>query len=736
MCNNVVMVVAAVLEGAGLGSVRKGQPLPLHPAGSKTINEGVDLVENDQGGVVFLSGVAAWCWDDGDVIGRRLAAVSLLEVGAATQLEVAGGFGVHDLTLRNWRDAWRADGIDGLVPQKLGPRRPSKLTEQVVADIVELHAGGMSLAAIAARVGVSKRSVAYALSKSRQSAPATVAAAERSAELVPLAKPEGRGLERQAARRGVITEAAPVITQGASLPLAGALVILPTLEATGLLDAFEQTYGWAGPAFYGLRSLVLSMSLAALLGASRAEAAGRLSPTDMGRLIGLDRGPEPATVRRRSEELAGLCRSDQLGLALARHRLAWLGAQEGGLFYLDGHVRAYHGTARVPMHHVARLGRAMPGEEDAWLCDATGGGVLVWSSPPGSGLTAELRRATAHIRALVGTQARPTIIFDRGGWSPKAFCELVDAGFDICTYRKAPLPREPRSAFAEHVFCDDLGREHSYWLADRRVRIGFKDRGRDRYFACRQVTRLDPVTGHQTQVLSTLYGDEPTSVAHKTFSRWRQENFFRYLLAHYDLDALDSYEKTGDDPERKVTNPARKTADKAVKEARASLARAEQAEGQAVLDGRRDSAGPEIATAFADARAEIERLETEAKTQPAKIRLGDVHPDAKRLGVERKRIFDFVRMATYNAESDLARLLAPHYARAEDEARTLLREVFSRPADMVIENGVLHVRIDALSAPRRTRALAALCQQLTETKTIYPGTDLVLAYTVKHTPAG
>jgi len=36
-----------------------------------------------------------------------------------------------------------------------------------------------------------------------------------------------------------------------------------------------------------------------------------------------------------------------------------------------------------------------------------------------------------------------------------------------------------------------------------------------------------------------------------------------------------------------------------------------------------------------------------------------------------------------------------------------------------------------LSAPRRTRPIAALCQELTATKTIYPGTDLILVYSVK-----
>jgi hypothetical protein len=35
-----------------------------------------------------------------------------------------------------------------------------------------------------------------------------------------------------------------------------------------------------------------------------------------------------------------------------------------------------------------------------------------------------------------------------------------------------------------------------------------------------------------------------------------------------------------------------------------------------------------------------------------------------------------------------------------------------------------------VSAPRRTRALAALCADLTATETTYPGTDLTLVYTV------
>ena len=50
---------------------------------------------------------------------------------------------------------------------------------------------------------------------------------------------------------------------------------------------------------------------------------------------------------------------------------------------------------------------------------------------------------------------------------------------------------------------------------------------------------------------------------------------------------------------------------------------------------------------------------------------------------------------------------------------------------MQIEGDTLYVRIDNLSAPRRTRALVALCADLNATETRYPGTDLVLRYSVK-----
>jgi hypothetical protein len=91
-------------------------------------------------------------------------------------------------------------------------------------------------------------------------------------------------------------------------------------------------------------------------------------------------------------------------------------------------------------------------------------------------------------------------------------------------------------------------------------------------------------------------------------------------------------------------------------------------------------------------------------------------------------------MAAYNAETALARALDGHYARAGDEAYALIREALTASGDIIPGPGELLIRLDPLTAPRRTQALAALCDQLNQAASRYPGTDLVLRYEVKPHP--
>lgn len=91
-------------------------------------------------------------------------------------------------------------------------------------------------------------------------------------------------------------------------------------------------------------------------------------------------------------------------------------------------------------------------------------------------------------------------------------------------------------------------------------------------------------------------------------------------------------------------------------------------------------------------------------------------------------------MSAYNAEPTLARMLAGHYARADDEARALTREAFTLSGDLHVTDGHLHMRLDPATAPRRSRTIHALCQQLTATASTYPGTNLTINHAVENQP--
>ena len=104
-------------------------PLPLLPRDAAEIAPGVGVVAGpDGGGVVWVHGLATFAWDAGDETGRRLAAVQLRQLKAVTQAQVAEAFGVIPVSVWRWEKALAGGGVAGLIPDRKGPRRASRLT--------------------------------------------------------------------------------------------------------------------------------------------------------------------------------------------------------------------------------------------------------------------------------------------------------------------------------------------------------------------------------------------------------------------------------------------------------------------------------------------------------------------------------------------------------------------------------------------------------------------------------
>ncbi|MHB2024807.1 MAG: putative transposase, partial [Mycobacteriales bacterium] len=309
--------------------------------------------------------------------------------------------------------------------------------------------------------------------------------------------------------------------------------------------------------------------------------------------------------------------------------------------------------------------------------------------------------------------------------------------FDVLTYRKAPYPALAEDCFSEVAYTDEHGETRTYTVAETGEAF---DIGKGRTLWLRQVMRRTD-DGSQLAILTSSQAPAG-ECCHRLGGRWRQENYFGYAREHFALDALDSYAAVADDPARLVVNPAKTKAQKDVEAARMDLHVAQsglaEAIGEAAVRAGRSGGSAQVPAATTQAVASAEATLAEAREANAAIAshlpLGAVRPDAQLLDTERKLITHAVRIAAYNAETTLLRLLAPHYARTEHEGRALLREAFTLPGDIEQRGNRLQVRLDPASAPRRTRAIAALCEQLTATETVYPGTDLVIDFSIKTHP--
>jgi hypothetical protein len=347
-------------------------------------------------------------------------------------------------------------------------------------------------------------------------------------------------------------------------------------------------------------------------------------------------------------------------------------------------------------------------------------------------LTKAMPRLLREVRDVVG-ERKVTIVFDRGGWSPQLFAAMIKDGFDVLTYRKGRCRRINERRFIRRRAKFD-GRWVDYLLHDEPVRF-LKGRLR-----LRQVTRLCD-GGHQTNVITSRWDLRDIEVAYRMFERWRQENFFKYMREEFLLDALVDYQIEPEDPTRTIPNPERRVLDKEIRAARADVTKLERELGSAVVNNaeqRRPTmrgfkiAHSRLGNELRKARARLSRLFDQRRNVPKRVEVRELSERAVvKLATERKHLTDIIKMVAYQAESDLVALLRPHYARIDQEGRTLLHELFATAGDMRVSDDELNITLAPLSSPHRTHAAQALCEILDKTATIFPGSRLRIRFAMR-----
>jgi transposase len=496
-------------------SAQQDLPLPSQASSNTVIiNARCSLrVEADQRAII-VGGLPVHHYCANDAVAEAYAMVFLVEQGFAPQTDVARAFARSVRTVRRHQTRYAEGGMAALGREEGWRRGRRRISGKRLRTIEMLKSQGMSNRVIAHRLGVCENAIRKLVGPSKpadiaQPAFAGVTTAEQQlaidapsaastgddpdrgaspadhrvdnieaiaapddGEPVPMSldrDASDRTFDRQLAYLGLLDDAAPLFREGASVPGVGVLLALPCVIESGLFQISRRLYGEIGPAFYGLRTTLLTLVLMGLLRIKRPEHLKERDPAAFGRLLGLDRAPEVKTLRRQLTRLAARRCAEQLGAELARLRVDQRGNLMGFL-YVDGHVRAYHGqraissSAYVPRRHLA-----MPASTDYWINDCSGDPLLVMTGEVNAALTKALPRLLREVRELVG-ERRVTIVFDRGGWSPKLFAAMIKDGFDVLTYRKGRSRRINERRFIRRRAEFD-GRRVDYLLHDQPVRL-------------------------------------------------------------------------------------------------------------------------------------------------------------------------------------------------------------------------------------------------------------------------
>jgi len=728
--------------------------------------------------VIFANGIPLLHYARDDKTASQYAMVHLVETGLASQQEVAEAFGCSRLTIFRAQNKYNEGGMVALMPKKRGPKDGSKVNQAKTRRILALKEKGLTNVAIGCRLGLKEDTVRKALKRMGWSQPKIgkqidlamepkpcsidpVAASASEQMSSPIteslvvdtqaarheivndlseleqvsydADPSNRVVDRALARLGLLQDAVPVFQSGSNIACVGVLLSIPAFMESGVFTAARKIYGALGASFYGLRTIVVTLLLMALLRIKRAEGLKEHAAADLGRLLGLDRVCEVKTLRRKLAHLAAKNQAVIFGQELAKTRIK---RREGtvGFLYVDGHVRVYNGTRKLAKAYVTKKRLAMPATTDYWVNDQQGDPIFVVTAPANEGLVKMLPSILREAKSLIGENRALTVIFDRGGWSPKLFAQLIKQGIDIITYRKGktePIPADHFYPMAAEI----EGKKIDYRLHDRSVAF-LKGQ-----LWLRQVSRLNP-SGHQTHIMTSRQDLSALTIAYRMFERWRQENYFKYMAEEYALDALVDYDIEEDDLNRLVPNPKRKEINCERDKIKAELEKLQQQYGLEALRNqeaqRPTMRGFKIAHSAMGQKIEVLKhraLELKAlyEQTPARVPLKDTldNQTVYRLRREKKHLTDLIKMVAYQAETDLLSLIRNEYARADDEGRTLIQSALKSSGDLQVNGNELRIILNPLSSPHRSKAIKALCEQLNTTHTVFPGTKLRLVYDVK-----
>ncbi len=730
--------------------------LPFVPPGATRINEIISVTNDDDYYRYFVGDRPIFQHPLGDLASFRMFTSQLYCQGECKQVDIIDAFGVSPSSVKRAVKKYKEGGAAAFYAPRKG-RGPTVITPDVIENAERLFTQDWSRRDVAEHLGVKYDTLSKAINdgrirESKSESAQCQQASERSERDQEDASAQmgtacTRATERMLSAVGLLEGASTRFEACRGVEFGGVICALPALIASGLLQhldsCFKQLEG-----YYQRLHIFLLLAYMALCRIKRVEQLRFESPGELGRLMGLDRVPEVRCLRNKIAKLSSQGEVQKWQALLSQQ---WMKQQPDltGVLYVDGHVRPYHGQqTKLPRRYVARQKLCLRGTTDYWVNDVTGRPFFVVSKPVDDGLLRTLRNQIVP-RLLEDVPEQPSedqlqedphlirflMVFDREGYSPGFFREMWEQHRICCiTYHKYPKGEWAEKEFQRVQVQMPGGCQVEMKLAERGTRIGS---GSDRLWVdeVRKLTQR----GHQISVISPGKADLKPEDCRWLFARWSQENFFRYMMQEFAIDALSEYGTDDLSDTQRVVNPRWRELDYQCRSVRGQLSKTRQKFGTLHADTelkQRDyedwqQRKSELKEDMDQLTRELEELKETRKQEERHLTMSELPEEDQfqQLAPTRKLMMDTIKMIAYRAETAMAEYLKPHLGKQAD-ARRLLKDLYRSPADIVPdeEKNTLHVKVHHMSTARADKSIEALLKILNNTETVYPGTEFTLQF--------
>ena len=648
-----------------------------------------------------------------DVTARRHVMVQLAEAGGVAGQDVARQFGVTPVYVSQLRSRYRGAGSGALLAGRRGPKGPSKVTPRLEARVRAWRAQGLAYEGIAAKL-------AGTVSMSAQTVRRIIARPTTTQGELPAGEPLlGAETTTDHAEAAAVSPGAVSWPEGETR-YAGAMLLHVALSQLGIWSVFHTVRASVGRTSLRVAQVVGIIAVGFALRLRSIEGFKTALRRDFGQLLGLPLVPTVQTLRTRVRALAA---SVDPALVMRKLVEAWVQLEPvwEGAYYLDGHFCPYSGTRPVPKAWNAKRRLVEPGQLDHYVHDATGRALFFINRPFNDHLVNVAPKILAEIRAVAPRDQPILLIFDRGGYSGPLFKTLTDQGIGFITYLKGRSARRrfPAEAFVRRWWkvTDPAGIQRPQRMVYRLLEKGTRIRGAG-------LVRTLVVEDDDAQVpILTNRPELPAAkVVHLLKMRWRQENSFKYLSAHYGVEQLIQHNATIHPDDRRLVNPRRAQLRAQITAHQTEVVLKEADLARALTEARPGDAPPPRLTAaqralqreIATLEARVARLEQRWKQTPAKVPAVTLTGSATRttMNTDRRNLVNAIKIATYNAERWLARRFFRHYQDPRDWL-TIFRSVLQLSGCVTVDGADrLRVALRPPDQPRIRRALEAMLEEI------------------------